>query len=142
MRTLILPLLLVWLPFLCWSQGQIFGSWQGKMSTPRGNYIFNLDLQPGKSGRGYIRGVAIHDRNGEKQVIELEGYFYGDQSLYLADVADPLEKVQQGNTFSRLQFLCKYEGGEMILSGHWQEYEDLRKYRRGRLLLHRKKTKA
>lgn len=112
------------------------------MSTPTGNYIFNLDLRPNQSGGGAIRGTAIHDRNGEKEVIELEGYIYGDQSIYLADVGDPLQKLQNGGTFSRLQFTYSYESGEMILNGHWQEYQDTKRYRRGRLVLHRKRTKA
>lgn len=142
MRAMIHFFLLVFAPIAGISQGQIYGSWQGKMSTPNGNYIFNLDLRPTKSGKSYIRGTAIHNRNGEKQVIDLEGIMYGDQSIYLADVSDPVKKLQNGDTFSRLQFTCSYQSGEMVLDGHWQEYQDMSHYRRGKLVLFRKRTKA
>ena len=141
MRVILISILFL-LPYLSKSQNHVYGSWQGKMSTPSGNYIFNLDLRPDKGGRGSVKGTAIHDRNGEKEVIELEGFIYGDQSIYLADVADPLSTLQNGGTFSRLQFLYSYQGGEMLLNGHWQEYQDMHRYRRGRLVLKRRKTKA
>jgi hypothetical protein len=142
MRALVAIYAFFLLPLAGLCQAQVFGSWQGKMSTPNGNYYFNLDLRPNRTGGGNLKGTAIHNRNGETVVIELEGYFYGDQSIYLADVGDPFRKLQEGNTFSRLQFICTFEGGELVLNGHWQEYQDMSKFRRGRLVLFRKKTKA
>ena len=130
------------LPMFAEAQGDIFGSWQGKMSTPKGNYIFNLDLRPNKSEWGRVRGTAIHDRNGEKVVIELEGIVYGDQSIYLCDVGDPYSRIEGGETFSKLQFILALHNGDVVLNGHWQEYEDLRRYRKGKLVLHRRKSKA
>ncbi|MCB0666037.1 MAG: hypothetical protein KDC80_09460 [Saprospiraceae bacterium] len=141
MRALIISVFLI-LPLISFSQRQLYGSWQGKMSTPSGNYVFNLDLRPSPDGTSSIRGTAIHNRNGEKQVIDLEGIIYGDQSIYLSDVADPLKKLSRGDTFSRLQFTYSYQSGELVLSGHWQEYQDMSHYRRGRLVLFRKSTKA
>jgi hypothetical protein len=131
------------IPITIFSQEQLFGSWQGRMNGAKGNYVFNLDIIPNsKEGATAIKGVAIHDRNGPKEVIELAGLVYSDQSVYLSDVSDPSSKIEEGATFSKLQFLFKYHKGELILDGHWQEYEDLHKYRRGRLVLRKKKSKA
>ncbi len=106
-------------------------------------YIFNLDLLTGPGGEyGSLRGVAIHNRNGEMEVIELRGVIYADQSMYLSDVLDRTDALIQGKKVSKLQFLLKYEGGVQTLDGHWQEYKDLRKYRKGRLVLRKKKRKA
>lgn len=135
--------LYLWIPQTGHSQEPVFGSWQGKMSTTSGNYIFNLDLRPDQSGSGsMIKAVAIHDRNGNKQVMELEGILYQDQSIYLVDIGDPYTKIRDGETFSRLQFRFIYENGDLVLDGHWQEYEDLRRYRKGRLVLRKQKAKA
>jgi hypothetical protein len=136
-------LLILIIPVSGSAQDQIFGSWQGKMSGAKGNYIFNLDILPNyKEGGSAIRGVAVHDRNGDKSVIELSGVIYGDQSIYLADVADPSHKILEGATFSKLQFLFKYQNGDIVLDGHWQEYRDLHKYRKGRLVLKKLNSKA
>lgn len=131
------------IPFTTFSQDQLFGSWQGKMNGAKGKYVFNLDIAPNyRDGAAAIKGVAIHDRNGLKEVIELRGILYSDQSVYLSDVSEPTRKIEEGATFSKLQFLFKYQKGELVLDGHWQEYEDLHKYRRGRLVLRKKKSKA
>ncbi|NND33572.1 MAG: hypothetical protein HKN76_13360 [Saprospiraceae bacterium] len=136
--------LILWLlPLTAFAQDQIFGSWQGKMSSLQGKYIFNLDILPNfKEGNSTIKGTAIHDRNGAKEVIELIGILYSDQSIYLSDVANPDKKIEVGETFSKLQFLLKYESGILVLDGHWQEYEDLHRYRKGRLVLRKRKSKA
>ena len=127
-----------------YSQPELYGSWQGKMQSANGSkYVFNLDILSASSdGHGYIKGVAIHDRNGEKEVIELRGVIYGDQSVYLSDVLDRYSAVNQGKRVSKLQFLFKYDGADPTLDGHWQEYRDLRSYRKGRLVLRKKKRKA
>ena len=130
-------------PMTLFAQDQIFGSWQGKMNGAKGKYIFSLDILPNyKDGTTAIKGVAIHDRNGPKEVIELTGLVYSDHSVYLSDVSEPVKKIEDGATFSKLQFLFKYHRGELVLDGHWQEYEDFHKYRRGRLVLRKRKSKA
>ena len=139
----IILLVLCILPFTAVAQDQLFGSWQGKMTSAQGKYIFNLDILPNfGSGRSSIKGVAIHDRNGAKEVIELEGIMYSDQSIYLSDVSNPNVKIEEGETFSKLQFLLKYNRGNIILDGHWQEYQNFHKYRKGRLVLRKRKSKA
>ena len=124
------------------AQDQLFGSWQGEMRSVHGTYTFNLDILSTNSGEDPIRAVAMHDRNGEREVIELKGIIYNDSSVYFSDVSDRYHKASIGEKFSKLQFLFKYENGIPVLDGHWQEYQDLRKYRKGRLVLYKKKRKA
>lgn len=121
----------------------LFGSWQGKMVSTSNRYIFSLDVRanPGKYGNA-IKAVAMHDRNGSREVLELEGFLYFDNSIYLSQISDPVDQINKGDTFSKLQFLIKYQDGQWVLDGHWQEYEDLRKYRKGRLLLVKRQAKA
>lgn len=140
--TILLSFILI-LPFTGFSQESIYGSWEGKMSSNHGKYVFNLDLRPQLGNQSsIIKGVAIHDRNGDKEVIELEGVIYQDQSIYLVDLSDPYRKLKEGGTFSRLQFRCSFQNGDMILDGHWQEYDELNRYRKGRLVLRKRKSKA
>ncbi len=125
------------------AQNELYGSWQGKMRTASGGqYVFNLDILPATGRHGSLRGVAIHNRNGEQEVIELNGLLYYDQSIYLSDVLDRFTAGKDGRKVSKLQFLMKYESGSMVLDGHWQEYLDLRRYRKGRLVLRKRKSKA
>jgi len=125
------------------SQEEVIGSWQGKMSSLHGKYLFNLDIKPDrKLGMNHLEGVAIHDRNGDREVIQLKGYIYSDNSIYLEDVLIPAESVQEGKTSSKLQFLFKYENGTLVLDGYWQEYQNIRKYRKGRLFLRKYSSKA
>ncbi len=137
---IILILLLV-TPLYLSGQGDLFGNWEGKMSSVHGKYFFNLVIQPDQDRRK-IRGFATHDRNGSREVIELKGIFYSDNSIYLADVVRPKKKIKAGETFSRLQFAFKWLDGAWVLDGHWQEYFDLRKYRKGRLVLRKRRPRA
>lgn len=75
-------------------------------------------------------------------VIELSGKLYGDQSVYFSDTGDRYRRSELGQAFSKLQFMLKYQDGELVLDGHWQEYKDLRHYRKGRLVLYKRKQKA
>ncbi len=129
---------------LGYSQSELYGSWQGKMRLANGaRYVFNLDILAGTgASSGSLRGVAIHDRNGHKEVIELTGIVYHDRSIYLTDVIDRFTAFNEGKKCSKLQFLMKWDDGNLTLDGHWQEYQDLRKYRKGRLVLRKKKSKA
>ncbi len=120
----------------------LYGYWHGKMKGSQGKYEFNLDIRPGKGNAPELRGVAIHDRNGGKEVIELQGTMYGDYSVYLGDVADRYVQAREGKKYSRLQFVLKFERGGLVLDGHWQEYRDLRRYRKGRLVLRKERRKA
>ena len=127
------------------------GTWQGKMRASFGDYQFRLsiteadpkDLTKDCGYRDALRAVAIHDRNGEKEVIELKGIVFSDRSVYFHDVNDPLRtNVEIEDPFSRLQFLLKYERGKLVLDGHWQEYHTKRRFRKGRLVLRKQKVKA
>ncbi len=113
------------------------------MKSSQGNYVFTLDLVPNaKDGHGYVKGVAVHNRNGINEVIELTGVLYADNSIYLFDDGDISQQVKDGQGFSRLQFLFKFDGSDPVLDGHWQEYHDFRRYRKGRLVLKKTKRKA
>ena len=135
-------LILFLLPVSVYSQDQLFGSWQGNMRSVHGTYTFTLDILSTSDAKDPIRAVAMHDRNGEREVIELKGIIYHDSSVYFRDVSDRFQKASVGEKFSKLQFLFKYENGIPMLDGHWQEYKDLKKYRKGRLVLYKKKRKA
>ena len=142
MKTVLLVLSLVSTQFLG-AQSEIYGSWVGHMRSAKGDYVFTLDILPDKEmGFGYLKAVAAHNRNGIKEVIELSGLMYADESIYLVDKGNLDVKVAEGNGFSRLQFLLKYEGGELVLDGHWQAYHDFRRYRKGRLVLRKSQRKA
>ncbi len=131
------------LPLPGLAQDQIIGSWQGKMKSDRGNYVFTLQISPnyGKRARR-LKAVAMHTRNGVKEFIELTGIHYTDDSIYFCNKGNLQQQVDEGLGFSRLQFLLKFNRGEPVLDGHWQEYSDLRHYRKGRLLLRRHVQKA
>jgi hypothetical protein len=129
----------------------LMGTWQGKMRASFGDYEFRLsisnadprDLAEDSGSRNGLRAVAIHDRNGQKEVIELKGIVYSDRSVYFHDVNDPLRtNIDMEDPFSRLQFLMKYDRGKLILDGHWQEYHTKRRFRKGRLVLRKQKVKA
>ena len=142
MKTVILLLSLISCQIVS-AQSDIYGSWVGHMRSAKGDYVFTLDILPDKQqGYGYLKAVASHNRNGIKEVMELTGLMYADESIYLVDQGDLDQKVSEGNGFSRLQFLLKLEGGEIVLDGHWQAYHDFRRYRKGRLVLRKSQRKA
>ncbi len=122
----------------------LYGTWHGKMKTANGaRYVFSLDILPERDGGwGSLKAVAIHNRNGDQEVIELTGIIYADKSIYLSDVIDRYEALKDGRRVSKLQFLLKYKDGNYHLDGHWQEYRDLRRYRKGRLFLRKLQSKA
>ncbi len=151
MRYLIFTLLsLLWIGTD--AQDRFYGSWIGHMSSDKGNYEFSLNIteavKPGAEekkvcgSRNTFVARAMHNRNGRPEVIELEGILYHDQSIYFSDINDRWEMHKVGKSFSRLQFVLKFQGGKPILDGHWQEYEDIRKYRKGRLVLKKQSSKV
>ncbi len=144
-RLLSLLYLSLWAPLAVAGQSheELYGNWQGYMSSAVGNYVFTLDLaEVPKDGTIQIRGLAMHNRSGLREVISLVGTVFSDLSIYLEDERKADVALEAGDTFSRLQFLLKYEGGDLVLDGHWQEYSDLRRYRKGRLVLRKATRKA
>ena len=132
------------------AQNAVMGFWNGKMKSEYGKYEFSLRIQPQREektlhwcgSKSNIKAVAIHNRMGLEEVIELEGVHYGDNSIYFADVIKPCDLKEESFKFSRLQFVLKFEKGQPILDGHWQEYKDIRRYRKGKLVLKKGKSKA
>lgn len=133
------------------AQDVVMGYWTGKMKSEYGNYEFSLSISPQRDGkmldwcgsRSNIKAVAMHNRMGMEEVIELNGVYYSDNSIYFADERDPHGlKKDESFKFSRLQFLLKFEKGQPVLDGHWQEYKNMFQYRKGRLLLKKGKGKA
>ena len=132
------------------AQDMVMGYWNGKMESEYGKYEFSLSIQPQPVGktlrwcgsRSNIKAVAMHNRMGIEEVIELHGIYYGDNSIYFSDVKDPYQLDEESFKFSRLQFILKFEKGKPVLDGHWQEYKNMFQYRKGRLLLKKGKGKA
>jgi len=133
------------------AQDVVMGYWSGKMQSEYGKYKFSLSIQPQRDGkllnwcgsRSNIKAIAVHNRMGMEEVIELNGIMYGDNSIYFADERDPYGlKKDESFKFSRLQFVLKFENGKPILDGHWQEYKNMFQYRKGRLVLTKGKGKA
>ncbi len=150
MRIIILACLF-FIPMALIAQDRFYGSWIGYMSSDKGNYEFSLNISEAERSAGDKKQCgsrntfvarAMHNRNGKPEVIELEGVLYHDQSVYFNDVNDRWEMHKVGKSFSRLQFVLKFQGGKPILDGHWQEYEDIRKYRKGRLVLKKQSSKV
>lgn len=143
--------ILVSISLTCLAQrNPVTGYWNGKMQSQFGKYEFSLSVQPQRNGRmlehcgskSNIKAVATHNRHGLIEVIELDGILYGDNSVYFSDVKNRFSDKDGEGKFSRLQFQLKFESGEAILDGHWQEYMDVKKYRKGRLVLKKGRTKA
>lgn len=131
------------IPLTGTSQDDMVGFWQGKMKSASGNYTFTLRIKPDYAKHAkQLKAVAMHNRNGSNEVIELVGTLYSDNSIYFREMGDLQKRVDDGFGFSALQFLLKFERGEPILDGHWQAYRDFKHYRKGRLLLKRHIAKA
>ena len=122
------------------------------MQSEIGKYEFSLNISEIRvksdtdkkdcRSRNIFTARAMHNRNGKPEVIELEGILYQDHSIYFSDINDRWEMQKQGKGFSRLQFVLKFENGKPFLDGHWQEYEDIRRYRKGRLVLQKQNSKV
>ncbi|NND07701.1 MAG: hypothetical protein HKN87_15095 [Saprospiraceae bacterium] len=142
MRAIVITCLLV-MPLYVLAQDNIIGFWQGKMKSTAGNYIFTLRIKPDYAENAkQLSAVAMHNRNGVNEVIELIGTLYSDNSVYFREKGDLQKRVDDGSGFSCLQFLLKFNRGEPELDGHWQAYRDFKRYRKGRLLLQRHLAKA
>ncbi|MBX2817415.1 MAG: hypothetical protein KTR24_15510 [Saprospiraceae bacterium] len=145
----VLFLIALFFASLAGAQEPVLGYWKGKMQSEYGKYEFKLTVQPQSDAtvihdgmKSTIKAVAMHNRLGLDEVIELNGVYFGDNSVYFSDVNNRFSECEGEGTFSRLQFLLKFEKGEAILDGHWQEYKDVKRYRKGRLRLKKSRGKA
>lgn len=143
---ILLPLLCVWLPFSGQAQKGIEGLWEGTM-TVGGIYSdealpmqLYLTVEGNKvKGRSY---VTLPD--GEILRMDLEGYFYGDRSIGLHEVAfagDGENKIMP--EFNRkYQIVYKKDIWDSELRGFWQEQTKVtfrKDRRRGRMVLTKRK---
>jgi hypothetical protein len=152
-------LILLTIPFLSAGQENLYGQWSGKMLSSNGPYDFTLTIAPqveklnfeGKLSNkdrsgcgvvGYVQARAIHNRSGEPELMNLVGMVFSDQSIYFAEEGNKWSLIKTNDSYSSLQFTVKWEGSNAMLDGHWQEYETYRRYRKGRLVLKKQKSKA
>ena len=127
-------------------QSDLLGTWMGQMQTNDGRiYSFRLEIKnrtkaPQRDlsfSKGcHLYAVASHDRMIERKSFELQGQQFRDQSVYLYEFPKDRKLANQGDgEFNRMEFEFVNENGIPTLIGHWQEYQTIRKYRKGRLVL-------
>ena len=112
--------------------------------TEKLNFVGKLNnkVKSGYGIVGYVKARAIHNRNGEPEMINLAGMVFNDQSVYFAEEGNKWSLIESNDSYNSLQFTIQWEGGSAVLDGHWQEYETYKRYRRGRLVLKKQKSKA
>ena len=128
------------------SRNQLIGTWNGQMRSNSGLvYNFRLEIKNKQEildksiefAKGcHLFATASHTRSGERQTFTLQGQQFRDFSVYLYEFPEDRRNANAGEgRFNRLQFEFMLENGIPTLIGYWQEYQSIRKYRKGRLVL-------